>query len=497
MSLIGNIAISMGLDYKAFTKGLGSVRKELNAFAGNMQVVGAAILGFGAVGAIALGKVVTAAADVQEQTDRVRDQFDIGSQKVIDFADNMATAFGVAKKETLASTAGFAAIFKGAGYADAAIADLSIHMNRLATDASRFVNMPVTEALEKLHSGLAGNARPLKDLGISVLDADVKARGLKLGLQAVDGELSQAQKVYVRTILITEGLAKAQGNLAKTGDKTAGAIEAVKGRFENLAATIGDSFLLIAAPALMEVQLGIQSLSTYWAESARIAVEASGQTIGGLQAEHETIGVIQTAIGYIADAWQIALVGFHGFQLGITTGLTGILLPIKHIGEAIIAVGKMLPGIIDPNLGLALTAQFDEMSKLMDKQIDALGKEMGAEWAHVTVNAGFAQARKDIAEARERIKAMGVVDPSKIIPDFGLGADATKGKHGTANTAQLFGSQEAANTILRSQFGTSASGPAEKTAANTAQTNVILNKMLQALGNTFPGNLPINPVGGI
>ncbi|MCV6900945.1 hypothetical protein OE165_28330, partial [Escherichia coli] len=80
-----------------------------------------------------------------------------------------------------------------------------------ADDASSFYNVPLESALEKIRSGLVGEAEPLRAFGVLLSEAAVKQQALAMGVRPVNGELSEQEKVMARVELITKGLNKAQG----------------------------------------------------------------------------------------------------------------------------------------------------------------------------------------------------------------------------------------------------------------------------------------------
>jgi hypothetical protein len=448
--------------------------KRKNAFASNVTTVGYALAGFGAVGALAIGKTVVASSNLEEQTDRTRDQFGKFADQVINQSNLLATAFGLSKVATLESASVLSAIFESAGYAGQGVADLSVHFVKLSTDLSRFANIPFKEALRKIESGLVGQVRPLREVGVALSEAATDAYAYAHGIAKVGAELTDSEKVQARAGFIAEALTKSWGNTAKTGDKVAGAIEGVKGRFENLAATIGDSLLLIAAPLLGDLQVGLQALQTSWVGAGQSAVNSSAQMAGGIQGVHGTIGPFQHSIGFIADAWQNVTFAFNSFQLIAVSGISDIVSAMALFEKSLRSVANLIPGIKieGPSFIEVFAQELDRTQKMLAEQNTKLIKAPPASEA---INKAFEQGRKDIAAARDKLAKMGKLDVLSIKP---TNAAAVAGKeHKGFAAAGEFGSQEAANVILRSNFGMAASGPAEKTAQNTAKIALGIDKL--------------------
>lgn len=481
MALIGQIAISMVTNTQGFTKGINTTRRDLNAFASDVTRVGIGLFALGAAGALAISKTVIAASNLEEQADRTRDQFGKFAGSVIDQSELLSTAFGLAKKDILESASVLSAIFESAGYAGKGVADLSVHFVKLATDLSRFANIPFKEALRKIESGLVGQVRPLREVGVALSEAATDAYAFTHGIAKAGAELTDSQKVQARAGFIAEALQKSWGNLAKTGDKVAGAIEAVKGRFENLSAEIGNSLLLIAAPTLGEVQIAVQALQTSWISAGQSAIASSGATIEGLTTEHHTIGILQQSIMTIADGWQIVGQSFKTVQVIITSGIKAIVDGLKTLNDFYIALANLIPGNKVQSNGVMEALQ-DAFNTTVAQQFEDLKKAQAAPWASEVIAKNFDQARKDIQEARTKLAAMGKLDVLSIKPGVDANAIAGKAHQGFAHAAE-FGSVEAVNTILSSTYGSpKMGGAAEKTAQNTAKTNVLLEQILKRGG---------------
>ena len=154
---------------------LGNAVKSLIVFT-DALAAGAAVLAVSAV---------KSAIDFGEQIDRARIVFGKFADDVILQADQLATAFGVSKTSFVASASALGAIFEGAGYGTEAIAKLSTHFVKLATDVGSFVHIPVEEALAKLKSGLAGESEPLRSLGVFLTEDAIKLYAAAHGIAAV------------------------------------------------------------------------------------------------------------------------------------------------------------------------------------------------------------------------------------------------------------------------------------------------------------------------
>jgi hypothetical protein len=275
--------------------GLTSAQTGLKSFVGQANTILAG-MGVG-VSAAAIGKffadAVSAASDLNESTNKVQVTFGSASASVIAFAEEMAAKFGLVKSTTLDAAANIGLIAQGAGYDTSGAANLSTTLVKLAADASSFFNVPIDVALEKIRSGLVGEAEPLREFGVLLSEDAVKAEAYRSGIAQVGQDLTDQQKVMARAVIIQRELGTASGDLERTQDGLANQLRKVSGDWENFKAVMGEDMV----PAVSEL-----------------------------------IG-----LGYdLADAFSVAfgtgpLDIFRAAMVQITDGLTGLRLGLKGL----------------------------------------------------------------------------------------------------------------------------------------------------------------------
>lgn len=218
--------------------------------AGGASRLGAALAGIG-VAAIAKGlfEVASAASDLEESASKAAQVFGDSIGVIEGFAESADTSLGLSEQAALEATGTFGNLFQALGVTRTEAAALAPEVVTLASDLASFNNLGVEDTLEKIRSGLVGEIEPLRSLGVSFLAADVEARGLELGLQDVNGELSEGAKVQARYSLITEQTALAQGDFARTSDGLANQQRILTAEFQNLVAEAGQALL----PTLLEI----------------------------------------------------------------------------------------------------------------------------------------------------------------------------------------------------------------------------------------------------
>lgn len=219
-----------------------------NASVGGLLGGGAALsvgLGGAAVGAAAYGFVRASmgAADLAESVSKLHFLMGDAEKGVLSFADKMATSFGLPKREMIDASVQIGMIGKSIGMAQPKAAAFSEQMVKLAADASSFYNVPMSQALEKITSGLIGMERPLREWGVLVDENAVKQEAARLGIARFGTELTQQEKVQARVSLITRQMAVATGDLERTQGSAKNQVRLFWGSLQNLRDTIGGELL--------------------------------------------------------------------------------------------------------------------------------------------------------------------------------------------------------------------------------------------------------------
>lgn len=488
MALIGKIVIAMGVDAKGLSKGLRSASVQINQFGHDIAMAGVALAGFGVVAAIGIGKAVGNAMNLGEQVNRADVAFGAFAGGVIKQAEMMADAFGVSKIEFIQNASALGQMFKGAGYSEQAAADLSVHFIKLATDLSSIVNIPFKEALEKIQSGLAGQVRPLRDVGVFMSEEAVQTYAVAHGMAKLKEELTEVQKVQARVGFITESLSYAQGDLAKTADSAANQLRQFWGEVDNLSTSLGQVLLPVVGAVLSDLNTGLMTLQIAWNNSATAAVNASMGVIGATEGQTQAIGFVQKAIGGIADAWNFVKGAFKIMQSYVTQGLADLMgvlsTMLQFVDKAITKLGGKSRG-----LGLTLKEVSKDLRALSGKQFEEAGTLFNAPPSEA-IDKAFEEARKKTAALRaELLKTK--IDVNSIKPN--ITPKTQEGKEIKFAHAMEQGSSEATNTILRSRYGGGQTNKENaKIAQNTGKSAETLKGILDHLKQTgVKGNINV------
>jgi len=239
---------------------------------------------------VKLGKLskdaVADASALGEQQSKTNVVFGKAAAEVRKFGETAAESLNLSEREALSATSTFGQFFDAAGLATDAGADMSMTMVKLAADMASFQDADPSEVLDNLRSGLSGESEPLRKFGVFLNEAAVAAKAAELGLDGVNGKLTDGEKIQARYAIIMEQTVKQQGDLARTGESLANMQRKSNALMENASAALGEGLLpaqlaltnafVDAAPAISAVAKGTGNLVEGF-----VALPGPIQAVGG------------------------------------------------------------------------------------------------------------------------------------------------------------------------------------------------------------------------
>lgn len=313
-------------------------------FLGNSIKTATAALG-AYVGVQGVERIIGAASDLEEAQTKVQAVFKDSAADAFAFAEGTAERIGFAESAALEALGTFGNFLTSSGLATDQALEYSTALTTLAGDLASFNNIAIDDAFVKLRAGLAGEIEPLRAIGISVTEVEVKARALELGLVNLGEEVSQQARLQARYSLIMEKSANAQGDFARTADNLANQQRILKAQFEDVLTTVGAP---LVSPLLSILQTAVPL--------AGEAADAFGRIVGVVLPALEALltgaaPAVEGLLEGIADAAEAAGPGLE--DLGESAGeIIGALLPLVEVvalligglGESVSIVGDFVDG---------------------------------------------------------------------------------------------------------------------------------------------------------
>lgn len=409
-ALIGALRAVLGMDSVAFTEGLSIAEKRLNQFGKRMDKLGGKLQTWGAglslavtTPIVALGKgFIDAASDAAESASAFDFLFKDQAAGVRKWADETAKALGRSTYALQDQALAFQQYFSQVAPTNAQAADLSKTFTQLAQDLSSFYNVSEGDALEKLRSGLSGEAEPLRAFGVFLNEAAVKAKAMEMGLTGANDELTEQEKVLARAALILEQTTAAQGDAARTAGSFANQQKALASAINDLGIKLG-TILLPYAQKLVTVLTEMVN----WFSALSPATQEWILIAAGLAA---SLGPALIALGMLATSVSalIAVLPALGAAFVALTGPIGLAVAaLAAIGAAWVYwddIKAKFPGfaaVVETTVSVVKTL-ISGLWEHFQLQVQAIGSLLTGDWAasweaakQVVVNIG--QTLLDVA----------------------------------------------------------------------------------------------------
>ena len=159
------------------------------------------------------------------------------------WAAKLSDSFGLNRFEMERMSAVLFTMTESMGLSSDAAFDLSTGAVELAADMASFYNLSHEDVLDKIKSGLTGEAEPLKRLGILVNENTIKQVAYNAGIAERGAVLTEVQKVEARWLAITQQTTKAQGDLARTLESPTNKLRRMKSELAEAATKLSQALL--------------------------------------------------------------------------------------------------------------------------------------------------------------------------------------------------------------------------------------------------------------
>jgi hypothetical protein len=223
------------------------------------------------VGAAALTRELISAASTAEET---RNKFNVVFSDVSDAAEtaaeNLSDGFGLSQQAAEDLLSGTGDLLSGFGFTQDAALDLSTQVNELAGDLASFQNVDTVAASDAITKALLGERESVKQLGISILDADVNARVFELTQQGITFESERQAKAFATLQLAQEQSKNAIGDYERSQNSFANQTREAQAAISDLKVAMGEGLLPIATQSVSIFAGLTQKLADFITERQRL-----------------------------------------------------------------------------------------------------------------------------------------------------------------------------------------------------------------------------------
>lgn len=222
-------------------------------------------------------------------------QFAVGFiDKAQAFNDRITSALSLDPNTTMNYQAVFAQMANAIGLTTDSVMNMSEAFTLLGNDIASLWNLKTETAMEKLQSGLAGQVKPLRELGIDITQASLQLTAYKYGITDSVTKMSQAAKTQLRWLTIMDQSEVAFGDMAKTIDSPANQLRILEQQWNNLSRSIGNVFLPIATTVLPYINALVIAL--------RRMIDALATAVGFELPDYSDSNIYHDVTGDIIDS---------------------------------------------------------------------------------------------------------------------------------------------------------------------------------------------------
>ena len=335
-------------------------------------------------------------------------------QKAINYQKDLNKYTSLNQVETMKTQGSFFQLFNAQGVGEDISYQLSESLSNATIDLSSLFNIDYDTMLTKLRSGIIGNSRPLRELGVDVTEGSMQGILDSMGIERTVDQLSFAEKEIVRYMTILKQVGFAQGDFANTFNTAANQIRAFQSQLEQLGQKIAAVFntvfrdvIRFARGIVMAIDTIISAIGSLfgidWSDTG------STKALGGLSEEFEDVASGIGGASKQAKEFKKQLMGFDE--------INNITPPSQSSGAGGGGGGGALSGV-DP----LLTKELDNWVSNFEKIEDSAKKIKNdiMKWLGYTVDTdgNIVDLRLHTAELIVKIKDIG----RQILSAFAVGA---------------------------------------------------------------------------
>jgi hypothetical protein len=323
-----------------------------------------------------LGKITSAAANLEQAVGGTEAIFGKASATINRYAADSAKAMGLSERAFREVTSQIGGLLSGLGFTQDEAANTSVKLAQLGADlAATFGGRP-EEAVQALGAALRGEFDPLERFGVSLRQSSINLKAVELGLAESTSKVDDNARAQAALALITEQSANAVGQFEREQDTASGKAATFTASLEDQRAKIGAELLPIFAQAIELLGVLVEGFAALPApiQTATIAIVGVAALAGPVGSAVSALGALKTAIpaalGNPAVLATLAVAGLAGALFYASRETDTLTKKLEAARERVEGLREQLAGFESP-LGLAV-AQFRDLAAENDVLRDAL-----------------------------------------------------------------------------------------------------------------------------
>ena len=258
----GKVVIDTALNTDALKSGIRGLKTEFGGLSSVVKKLGGVLAAVFTIKALVdFGKqAIELGSNVEEVQNVVDVAFGDMAYKIEAFAETSIQQFGMSRLAAKKTASTYMAMARGMGMNEEAASDMAISLTGLSGDVASFFNISQELADTKLKSVFTGETETLKDLGVVMTQANLKAYALQEGITKDISAMSQAELVGLRYRFVVDQLSLAHGDFARTSDSWANQTRILSMQWQEFMSIIGQALIKVLAPVVKVLNAIVSSL---------------------------------------------------------------------------------------------------------------------------------------------------------------------------------------------------------------------------------------------
>ncbi len=241
-------------------------------------------------------------SDLTEAENKTKEVFKNMSGDVLTWSETSLDKMGMARSTALDAVSLYGGMATAMGLTRKKATDMSKSLTELSVDLASFHNTSLDQASTALKSIFTGETETLKNYGIVMTEANLKAYALSQGIKTNYTEMTQAEKVQLRYNFVLNASKDAIGDYERNCGEAASQMKKLPEALKELATSFKDNVEPAITPVITALNGAIVSFGK-WSETTKNVVTVTAVTIAALGPLVSIVGKTTSAIGKAEKAF--------------------------------------------------------------------------------------------------------------------------------------------------------------------------------------------------
>ncbi len=241
-------------------------------------------------------------SDLTEAENKTKEVFKNMSSDVLDWSQTSLDKMGMARSTALDAVSLYGGMATAMGLTRKKATDMSKSLTELSVDLASFHNTSLDQASTALKSIFTGETETLKNYGIVMTEANLKAYALSQGIKTNYSEMTQAEKVQLRYNFVMNASKDAIGDYERNCGEAASQMKKLPEALKELATSFKDNVEPAITPVITALNGAIVSFGK-WSKTTKNFVTTTAISVAALGPLVSIIGKTTSAIGKAQKAY--------------------------------------------------------------------------------------------------------------------------------------------------------------------------------------------------